>query len=454
MGVARIASAFSLPPPSPMPSSLYIHLPFCLQRCAYCAFPVIVTPQVPANRPPPLQTSYIHLLKREINSFFALYNRALPPLQTLYLGGGTPSLLHPALLDSLLDTLRRHVSFAPDIEFTCEMDPATFTDAHARHFAQAGVNRASVGAQTFDPHLLKLTRRIHTPSDIATALSSLRKASISNISLDLIAGLPHQTLQTWRNTLQQALQLQPQHMSIYDLTLEQGTPFARSYTSAKHPLPDEHSSVQMLTDAVEMLSTHGYQHYEISNFARAHQAHDFRSRHNLAYWRNDPFFAFGLGATSLVHHVRFARPRLLGQYRNYVNNLYQCTQQTSDLDPQQRLLRAAFPGARVQNPTECLEDYLINRFRLLSEGVDFCHLRNMFGHVVERRLRNAVKQCNHFVEDRLLLVETDGLGRDVLRLSEQGALLENSIVSDLLWHAVWKFVDESATEEKLQKQPV
>lgn len=451
-------AAFSppLPPPlPPPPTAMYIHLPFCLQRCAYCAFPVIVTPHVPATHAPPAHAAYVRLLAQEISAFFALYRRPLRPLRSLYLGGGTPSLLHPTLLRSLLRAVRQHVPLAPDAELTCEMDPATFSAARARQFAREGINRASVGAQSFHPRLLSLARRVHTPADIVAAVHALRRAQIPNISLDLIAGLPHQTPHTWRSTLHHALRLHPQHISVYDLTLEHGTPFARSYTRATHPLPDERSSVQMLSDAVQILSAHNYHHYEISNFASAHPSRDFRSRHNLAYWRNHSFFAFGLGATSLVDRVRFARPRLLSQYRRYVQHLHHLSQQPSDLPPHQQLLRAAFPGARVQTATETLEDYLINRFRLLSEGVTFRHLRLLFGPLAERRLRDAVKQCAHFVHERLLLFETDSLGRDSLRLSERGALLENSILSDLLWHAIWKFADQGdATHQTCQEPTV
>ncbi|CAN8066758.1 unnamed protein product [Agarophyton chilense] len=448
--MARPLTCFT--PASP-PSCMYIHLPFCLQRCAYCAFPVIVTPERPAARPPPLHIDYVQLLQREISAFFHLYRRPLPPLNTLYLGGGTPSLLHPQLLHSLLNTLRKHVSFSPQLEFTTEMDPATFSLSQAHQFAEAGVNRASVGAQTFDAQLLKLTRRVHSPADIATAVSVLHRASISNVSLDLIAALPHQTSHTWRSSLEEAIALDPQHISVYDLTLEPGTPFARTYSPGVHPLPKENLSANMLTDAFETLSRAGYHHYEVSNFARRHSERDYRSRHNLSYWNNQSFFAFGLGATSLVDRVRFARPRLFRQYREYVDRLHSYTIRSSDLDEMQLLRHAAFPGARVQTEVECLEDYLINRFRLMSEGVSFEQLRSSFGSEVVNRLRDAVEQCSHFIDEGLLCLDTSGLEGDVLHLTEKGALIENSIVADLLWHAIWKHLERGHTEAHDTERP-
>ncbi|KAI0563916.1 coproporphyrinogen III oxidase [Gracilaria domingensis] len=321
------------------------------------------------------------------------------------------------------------------------MDPATFSLDQARQFARAGVNRASVGAQTFDPSLLKLTRRVHSPSDIATAVSVLHRASISNVSLDLIASLPHQTAHSWRSTLNEAIALQPNHISVYDLTLEPATSFGRNYSPGVHPLPPEDVSVQMLTDAFETLSHAGYHHYEVSNFAKTHPQRDFRSRHNLAYWSNHSFFAFGLGATSLIDRVRFARPRLLRQYRQYVDRMHSLAEASSDLDEQQLLRHAAFPGVRVQTDVECLEDYLINRFRLISDGVNFQHLRAAFGPNAENGLRSAVKQCSQLVDERLLVLESSDSDGDVVRLTEKGALVENAVVADLLWHAIWKHVE-------------
>lgn len=423
-----------------LPTAAYIHLPFCAQRCAYCAFTVIVSGQsaLPQpHTPPPLKShiTYIDLLCREIIAFFTLRNTVShPPLKSLYLGGGTPSLLHPTLFERLLKTIRTFVPFDCNItEITCEMDPATFTQDAAVEFANLGINRASIGAQSFNDSVLKTCNRVHRRADIHAAVSAVRAAGIQNVSLDLISALPGQTISDWTDSLEQACKLSPEHISVYDLTLEAGTSFGNRYTAGMAPLPTEGVSVDMLTEAVQVLHEYSFERYEVSNFARGPGG--TQSRHNLSYWRNEPFYGFGLGATSLVDDFRFARPRQLKQYEAYIKELETATG-TADLHNLDRIL---YPHVNKLSALEQFEDYFINSMRLLKEGVSLSYVREAFGEVFEERLTRAIELCKQWVDNGSL--DTAYNQHGVLcnfKLTEKGALVENAIVSDLLLEAVWR----------------
>lgn len=429
-------------------NAVYIHLPFCAQRCAYCAFTVLVSGRsaLPNDSKPsfPLAShvSYIDVLCREIDAFFALRPHVSgTPLRSVYLGGGTPSLLHPSLLDRLFRTLRAHVAVDAEVgEVTCEMDPATFSPAAAAAFVKLGVNRASIGAQSFDDGLLAACRRIHRRDDIYDAVAAVRSAGVRNVSLDLISGLPGQSLGDWSRSVDEALALQPQHISVYDLTLEPDTPFGKRYSPGVAPLPSNSTAADMLTHAARRIQSAGFERYEVSNFA--HGSYDTpaassRSAHNLAYWRNEPFYAFGIGATSLVDHFRFARPTQLRQYEAYVTSLECAVENTARGAAKEEVL---FPGVAKQTDTERFEDFVINSMRLLQDGLLMDDIRNNFSHDFVNRFNAAIEKCARLVDDGLVRVI---YGKDgsisCVRLTEGGALLENSVVSDLLLESIWRY---------------
>eukprot|EP00177_Eucheuma_denticulatum_P005619 GFKZ01010227.1.p1 GENE.GFKZ01010227.1~~GFKZ01010227.1.p1 ORF type:complete len:523 (+),score=45.30 GFKZ01010227.1:35-1570(+) len=474
---SRLVHSFAGPPFASLrspssPKSAYIHLPFCAQQCAYCAFPVIVSGRsalpIPETQkhPPPSEAhrDYVDLVCREIRAVARRWKSRLSstdinPLSTLYLGGGTPSLLHPSLLQQVIDTISHTFGLRSDAEISCEMDPATFTFHTAEAYRELGVNRASVGAQSFDDDLLSTCRRVHRSSDINAAVATLRRTGFANISLDLISGLPGQTLLSWKDSLQAALQLYPEHISCYDLTLEPGTAFGDKYESGIGPLPPEDIAAEMMIIAADVLKGVGFEHYEVSNFAKL-QGHQqsianpnelvshtspFRSRHNMTYWRNEPFYAFGLGATSLLDGYRFARPRRLQDYQRYVDDVdsfLNSKAQADSLNAQQlqkQTNERFYPAVKPLTPTESLEDYLINSFRLLVEGVDLEKVEEFFGASARQRLETAVDGNCYHVEQGNIHVTRSKHGRlRSVRLTEQGALIENSILSSLLQEAVWK----------------
>lgn len=471
----RRASAFLHRPLCSLaqPTSAYVHLPFCAQRCAYCAFPVIVsgrsaaraaTAAPPLPPPPPAHVAYVDLLCREIRAVSLRWPRAAaiaavaphPPLATLYLGGGTPSLLHPALLRRVLRALRAAFPLAPRAELTCEMDPATFSLATAEQFRALGINRASVGAQSFDDTLLRACNRLHTVRDVHVAVQALRRAGFDNLSLDLISALPGQTLHMWTRSLEEAVALAPQHVAAYDLTLEKGTAFGDKYRGGVAPLPSEHRAAEMMTKAANVLGAAGYEHYEVSNFAGRlpqGEAHDtgpavspFRSRHNMAYWRNRPFYAFGLGATSVLDGFRFARPRRLKDYARYVDRLTAFTESSPDPQPDElyatRMADVFYPHVRKMTHRERLEDYLINSFRLLVEGVRLDEVREQFGSVAYERLVRALETCTALEEEGTITVDRAALQPTAVRLTERGALIENSVLATLMQEAIWKYPED------------
>lgn len=266
---------------------LYIHIPFCLRICPYCAF-------------------YKHMLGRsDLEGFVrAVAEEARLRLphgyapETIYFGGGTPSLLSPKHLDILVEGLKRTVDFTRVKEWSFESNPATFTTAKAEQWARLGITRVSLGAQSFEPELLKLLGRTHSPAQIEQSIAMLRAAGIPQVNIDLMFSLPGQTTEQWRHTLECAIAQAPDHISTYNLTYEEDTAFFEAYGADGN---DEETDVAMFTLADELLTAAGYRHYEISNFARNGNV----SHHNLACWRGEDYFGLGPGAYGTTAGTRY-----------------------------------------------------------------------------------------------------------------------------------------------------
>ena len=266
---------------------LYIHIPFCLRICPYCAF-------------------YKHMLGRTdlagfVRAVAAEARLRLPAgyaPETIYFGGGTPSLLSPKHLNLLVEGLREVVDFSRVREWSFESNPATFTTAKAEQWAQLGITRVSLGAQSFEPELLKLLGRTHSPQQIEQSVQMLRAAGIPQVNIDLMFSLPGQSLQQWQHTLECAIAQQPDHISTYNLTYEEDTAFFDTFGAQGN---DEETDVAMFTLADEQLTAAGYRHYEISNFAR----NGCISHHNLACWRGEDYYGLGPGAYGTICSTRY-----------------------------------------------------------------------------------------------------------------------------------------------------
>lgn len=306
-----------LPPVSPEPRSAYLHIPFCHRRCFYCDFPVVPLgdragpgPGRPGAR---AIAAYLGQLEAEIAAC-----AAGPPLSTVYLGGGTPSLLDPAQVMGLLGALRRRFGIAPGAEITLELDPASFDRQRLEAYLAVGVNRVSLGGQSFDDAVLAGLGRRHRGADLIAAAgwlaAALGRGDLRSWSLDLIQAVPAQGADHWRAQLGQAVALAPPHLSVYDLTIEPGTVFARRLEQGRLELPDADLAADLMDLTQASLSGAGYGHYEISNYALPGHA----SRHNRVYWSGAGWWGFGMGATAAPWGVREARPRRREAYGEWL----------------------------------------------------------------------------------------------------------------------------------------
>jgi putative oxygen-independent coproporphyrinogen III oxidase len=285
-------------PLAPLPG-LYVHVPFCQSKCPYCDFYSVTSIQ--------LISTYLKALEQEAR----LYRGQFSAFDTLYLGGGTPSLLTGAQLAGLARRVRRHFSFVAETEFTLEANPDDISREKLRLWRDLGVNRLSLGAQSFNEAELAFLKRRHTVAQTRAALALIRAAGFKNLGLDLIYGLPGQTPDAWLRTLEQALAWAPEHLSCYQLTLAPGTPLSRRAARGRVALPDEEAQRTLFLLTCEFLEERGYLQYEVANFARGEE---YRCRHNLKYWRRLPYLGLGPAAHSFQGGRRWWNHRGLAGY--------------------------------------------------------------------------------------------------------------------------------------------
>jgi oxygen-independent coproporphyrinogen-3 oxidase len=317
------------PPPWVWPRAAYVHVPFCAHRCSYCDFAIAVGHD-------DLRDRYVEALAAEI----ATLGRP-QPVDTLFLGGGTPSHLTAGQLERLLGTLLRWLPPRPGHEFSVEANPDSLDRDKVKVLADHGVNRVSLGAQSFHPHLLRALGRDHAPDEIPRAVERAR-ARIDNVSLDLIFGVPGQTLAEWDADLRRALELQPDHIATYGLTYEAGTPLWKERRrGAVRPL-DEEAELGLYSHAIDTLEAAGFEHYELSNFARPGR----RCRHNGVYWANGAYFGFGMGAARYVNGRRELNTRSLPTYLRRALAGEAPTFQAEELPPEERARETLALGLR------------------------------------------------------------------------------------------------------------
>ena len=302
------------------PRSAYLHIPFCHRRCFYCDFPVVpLGDQAAAEAGHPGAASiaaYLKLLLREIAA-----SPPGPPLSTVYFGGGTPSLLTPAQIADLLAALHHRFGLAPAAEVSLELDPASFDQGRLAGYLAAGVNRVSLGGQSFDDAVLERLGRRHRAADLHQATGWLeqarREGALASWSLDLIQAVPGQNRAGWRRQLDLAVASGAPHLSVYDLTIEPGTVFGRRLEQGRLELPDDDLAADLMELTAAVLAAAGYGHYEISNYALPGHA----SRHNRVYWSGAGWWGFGMGATAAPWGARQARPRTREAYAAWLERL-------------------------------------------------------------------------------------------------------------------------------------
>jgi oxygen-independent coproporphyrinogen III oxidase len=363
---------------------LYIHLPFCRAKCAYCDFNSYAGQE-------DLFAAYARAIAGEIQS--AAGARAA----TVYLGGGTPTVLPLSLLAEILAAVRAHFTLDGDAEISIEANPGTVDAGLLARLRRLGVNRLSLGVQSLDDGELRLLGRIHSADQALQAFAAGRQAGLDNVSLDLIYGLPDQALLAWQASLTRALEMAPDHLSLYALTLEEGTPLADRVLSGELSSPDPDLVAEMYEWAEAACAAAGYEHYEISNWAREPR---LRCRHNLATWRNEPYLGFGAGAHSWAGGRRWSN---VAGPADYI----------------ERLSSGSSPVAAVEEITAELEmaETTILALRLLQEGLDLARFRERFGSDARQHYASQVEELL-----ALGLVEQDA---HRLRLSPRGHLLAN-----------------------------
>ena len=379
-------------------ASLYLHIPFCHTRCHYCDFNTYAGML-------PLREPYVKALLQEIALAGTMAQHpdgTLRRSRTIFFGGGTPSLLTVAQITRLLNACFASFAVDKDAEITMEANPGTLDKEQLQGIRAAGINRLSMGAQSFDAELLQTLGRIHTPEEITQAVVFARAAGFTSINIDFMFGLPGQTMQHWRDTLDRALDLRPEHLSLYSLIIEEGTPFHEWAHEGRITPGDEDLCADMYEYADERLRLAGYENYEISNWALP----GHHSKHNLTYWQNLPYIGMGAGAYSTFGGRRFSNILEPLEYIKAVNR--------------QRLPEA--------------DSELVEREQEMSETA-FLALRTAMGLHLPTFEQRFSQPFSQFVQNRLRPVEEAGLlehEAEWLRLSKRGRLLGNEVFLRLL----------------------
>ncbi|MEI7028066.1 radical SAM family heme chaperone HemW [Paenibacillus sp. y28] len=379
---------------STAPGAVYIHIPFCTNKCHYCDFNSYVLKGQPVEE-------YLDALEREMERTV----RQTPPgqIETIFVGGGTPTVLLPAQMERFLRIVRTYFpQWSPSVEFTMEANPGTTDEEKLRVMKEGGVNRISFGVQSFDNGLLEGIGRIHTTDDVYRSLSNARAVGFTNLSIDLMFGLPHQTEQHMQHTLDKALELDLPHYSIYSLKVEENTLFHTLYHRGQLPLPDEDSELGMFYLIMNRLREAGYGQYEVSNFARP----GFESRHNSAYWRNLDYYGLGAGAHGYVHGWR------------HIN--------IKGVQPYIDATRKGFPLLERFEVTrsEAMEDFMMVGLRLL-EGVSNRDFSSQFGLRMEEIFAAPLEKL---LQQELI----EPTGADGYRLTPQGLVYGNEVFAEFL----------------------
>ncbi len=361
-----------------MIKSAYIHIPFCRRKCNYCSFVSYDTLT--------LKNIYIDSLLTEIKSGYKK-----EPLDTLYFGGGTPSTLSTSDFKQILSLL----NYSEKTEVTVEINPENVSKGYLQELKELGVNRLSIGVQVFDNAMLKSIGRNHCVEDVVKTVKNAKNVGFKNISIDLIYGLPSQNLEIIRQSLNKAFELEVQHVSLYGLKIEEGCHF---YNNKPDFLPDNDEQAQMYTEAIELLSTYGFEHYEISNFAKP----GYESRHNLKYWSNQNYYGFGVAACGYEQGTRYQNQTSIDKYIQNPN----LKLSKEDLSEQEKLEEEIFLGFRV------------------LKGIDIDSINKKFSIDFDKKYKSIIEK---YIATNHLEKTSHGY-----KLTTNGIMLSNNVLSDFI----------------------
>ena len=380
---------------------VYIHIPFCKHRCGYCDFTTFA-------RMEPWMERYVDALCEEIQMIAGGAPGDIE-ISSIFFGGGTPSILPASSLGRILVTVRDGFSLGRGCEISLEANPGTVNFAQLAQMRESGFNRLSLGMQSADPRELVLMERIHSMEEVHAAVRDARNAGFDNINLDLIYGIPGQKPETWDKSLHSALELEPDHLSLYGLSIEDGTPFDKLIQNGQMPDVDEDVEADLYELACAKLESYGYYHYEISNWARTP---DFTCRHNLQYWRNLSYFGFGTGAHGYINGIRTRNAMTIPGYIKAMRE--NCG---SDFPASPACIeRTAISRA------EAIKEHMMLGLRLLEEGVNVSDFEHRFG-----------QPLNQVFPAQLKRLETVGLleiDEECVRLSQKAWLLGNQVFAE------------------------
>lgn len=367
---------------------LYIHIPFCVKKCDYCDF--LSGPASQAR-----QKAYIRAVLTEIQNLGNIRER---PVDTLFIGGGTPSVLEPGLMEELLAELSRSFRISTEAEFTIEANPGTLTPEKLALYRQYGINRISIGLQSPKNRELVSLGRIHSYEQFLESFHLARKSGFSNINVDLMCAIPGQTREGWAENLRTTASLGPEHISAYSLIVEEGTPFAKRSLA----LPDEDTEYQMYEDTADILAGYGYGQYEISNYAREGCA----CRHNIGYWQRRDYLGIGLGAASLLENQRFSNTRDMEKYLKKSRCPGELREEVQFLGKEDEMAEFMFLGLRM------------------TRGVRKTEFRKNFGMPIESVYGKTIEKYK-----RLELLKEQ---EDRIFLTRRGIHVSNVVMADFL----------------------
>lgn len=378
-----------------MARGVYIHIPFCHQICNYCDFNKVFFKNQPVDE-------YIECLGKEMKLAVAKQPQAFEKIETIFLGGGTPTSLSPEQLDRLLTLIAENISLEHIVEYSTEANPDELTVAKMHVLKKHGVNRLSLGVQSFDQELLRKLGRTHENEHVFETIRHAKEIGFTNISIDLMYGLPGQTIEQWQDTLNQAFALELQHYSAYSLIVEPKTIFYNLMNKGRLPLPGEDSEATMYDMLMTQMEEHGFNQYEISNFGQP----EFESKHNLIYWNNEEYAGFGAGASGYLEGVRYTNHGPLKKYMEAIDGGELPIHNQTIVSTKEKLEEELFLGLRE------------------TAGINKEHFYNKYGKTVEEIFE---KQLKKLVEQQLIIEDEQSI-----RLSRQGRFVGNEVFQEFL----------------------
>lgn len=393
------------------PYSIYLHLPFCHHRCCYCDFNTYTGLG-------DLIPEYTRAICAEIEFIGANSNQRIP-IKTVFFGGGTPSLLSVSELEKILEALFQVFDVQESIEISLEANPEDLSYGFLQGAHRLGINRLSLGMQSADTADLRFLERRHDFHAVANAVSQIRKAGFDNFNLDLIFGIPDQTLERWQRSMELALTLEPDHLSLYALTIERGTRLAQWANTGLVREPDPDLAAEMYEWASEYLDRHGYVQYEISNWAREQDTKGLmKCEHNMQYWRNLPYLGLGAGAHGFAKSMRLKNVMSPIDYIQDLRSIHECQIREELEFP---LTPATVSAHQINREVE-IGETMIMGLRLTSEGISRRAFQNRFGVQIDQIFKSEIKEL---IGSGLL--EWAPTNNDTLRLTPRGRLLGNQV---------------------------